>query len=105
MSLPVWKEKFYGENGVSSISDPLQGLSSLEYYGQRPWRPGKLSAEPPDMKKEKDGIQALQYLEKTRVKHSVIILALLSDAIGQFNTYRFVSCLCLSNRTDKYFTL
>ncbi|XP_026677122.1 trafficking protein particle complex subunit 11 [Diaphorina citri] len=71
-----------------TVSDPLQGQSTLDYYGQRPWRPGKLSAEPPDMKKEKDGIQALQYLEKTQVNHSVIIIGLLSDAIGQFNTYR-----------------
>jgi hypothetical protein len=42
----------------------------MEFYGQRPWRPGKLSAEPPDPQLESNGIQALQYLEK-QVAHSV----------------------------------
>jgi hypothetical protein len=51
--------------------DPLTGMEQLEFYGQRAWRPGKLSAEPPDPDKEKLGIQALQYLEKHRVHHSV----------------------------------
>uniref|UniRef100_A0A8D8R6E7 Trafficking protein particle complex subunit 11 n=1 Tax=Cacopsylla melanoneura TaxID=428564 RepID=A0A8D8R6E7_9HEMI len=68
--------------------DPLQGSSTLDYYGQRPWRPGKLSAEPPDPKKERDGIQALQWLEKTRVDHSMIIIGHLGSAMAQFNTYR-----------------
>lgn len=43
----------------------------MEFFGQRPWRPGKLSAEPPDPAKEKQGIQALQYKEKFNVNHSV----------------------------------
>lgn len=51
--------------------DPLAGMEQLEFYGQRAWRPGKLSAEPPDPDKEKLGIQALQYQEKYRVHHSV----------------------------------
>lgn len=50
--------------------DPLEGMDNMEFYGQRPWRPGKLSAEPPDPQKEQNGIQALQYLEK-QVNHSV----------------------------------
>jgi hypothetical protein len=51
--------------------DPLAGMDQLEFYGQRAWRPGKLSAEPPDPSKEKLGIQALQYQEKHRVNHAV----------------------------------
>jgi hypothetical protein len=51
--------------------DPLAGMDQLEFYGQRAWRPGKLSAEPPDPSKEKLGIQALQYREKHQVNHSV----------------------------------
>ena len=39
--------------------DPLISQSSLEYYGQRPWRPGKVSIEPPDMELEQKGISAL----------------------------------------------
>lgn len=46
------------------------GEEKLEFYGQRPWRPGKLSAEPADTAREAVGIQALQYREKT-VNHSV----------------------------------
>lgn len=42
----------------------------MEFYGQRPWRPGKLSAEPPDPHLESNGIQALQFLEK-QINHSV----------------------------------
>lgn len=51
--------------------DPLDGAEDLEFFGQRPWRPGKLSAEPADLMKEKEGIQALQYREKHSVNHSV----------------------------------
>lgn len=50
--------------------DPLEGWQHIEFYGQRPWRPGKLTAEPPDPQMEVNGIKALQYLEK-QVNHSV----------------------------------
>ncbi|XP_020292596.1 trafficking protein particle complex subunit 11 [Pseudomyrmex gracilis] len=67
--------------------DPLVGEEKLEFYGQRPWRPGKLSAEPADTAREAIGIQALQYREKT-VNHSMIIIGLLGNAISQFKVYR-----------------
>ncbi|CAB3373976.1 Hypothetical predicted protein [Cloeon dipterum] len=67
--------------------DPLDGLEDLEFYGQRPWRPGKLSAEPADAVKEKEAIQALQFKEKS-VNHSMIIISLLGSAISQAKTYR-----------------
>ena len=38
--------------------DPLISQSSLEYYGQRPWRPGKVSIEPPGMELEQIGISS-----------------------------------------------
>lgn len=53
--------------------DPLAGEEKLEFYGQRPWRPGKLSAEPADPMKEVLAIQALQHKEKYTVNHSVRI--------------------------------
>ncbi|PSN35312.1 Trafficking protein particle complex subunit 11 [Blattella germanica] len=68
--------------------DPLSGWAQLEFYGQRAWRPGKLSAEPPDPEKEKLAIQALQYLERHQVNHSMAIIGLLGNAISQFKTYR-----------------
>lgn len=54
--------------------DPLIGMEQLEFYGQRAWRPGKLSAEPPDPDKEKLGMVALQYKEKQLVNHSVSVV-------------------------------
>merc|ERR1719370_1775496 len=49
--------------------DPLAVTpQSIEFYGQRPWRPGKQEA--PDLAKEKEGIEALQYRERTQTKHS-----------------------------------
>ncbi|XP_054008075.1 trafficking protein particle complex subunit 11 isoform X1 [Hylaeus anthracinus] len=68
--------------------DPLAGEDKLEFYGQRPWRPGKLSAEPTDPVKEAIAIQALQYKEKHTVDHSKIIIGLLGHAISQFKVYR-----------------
>lgn len=50
--------------------DPLEGMDRMEFYGQRPWRPGKVSTEPPDPSTEANGIQALQYLEN-QINHSV----------------------------------
>ncbi|XP_076160826.1 trafficking protein particle complex subunit 11 gry isoform X2 [Ptiloglossa arizonensis] len=68
--------------------DPLAGEDKLEFYGQRPWRRGKLSAEPTDPEKEAIAIQALQYKEKNTVNHSKIIISLLGNAISQFKVYR-----------------
>lgn len=67
--------------------DPLEGYAHMEFYGQRPWRPGKISSEPPDPQVESNGIQALQFLEK-QTNHSNIIIALYGLAISQFKTYR-----------------
>ena len=67
--------------------DPLAVTAqSTEFYGQRPWRPGK--QEPPDLAKEKEGIEALQYRERTRTKHSQIILDLLRLATEQFEKFK-----------------
>lgn len=67
--------------------DPLQGVNHMEFYGQRPWRPGKLAADPPDPQLESNGIQALQFLEK-QINHSNLIIALYGLAISQYKTYR-----------------
>ncbi|KAJ8940840.1 hypothetical protein NQ318_005286 [Aromia moschata] len=67
--------------------DPLEGANQLEFYGQRPWRPGKVTAEPPDPQVESNGIHAIQFLEK-QINHSNIIIALYGLAISQYKTYR-----------------
>ncbi|XP_077995405.1 trafficking protein particle complex subunit 11-like [Glandiceps talaboti] len=67
--------------------NPLEDADKLEYYGQRPWRQGHQSIDPPDPGKEKEGIQALQYKED-KVDHSWIIIPLLSSAVAQFKKYK-----------------
>ena len=67
--------------------DPLAVTPQpIEFYGQRPWRPGK--QEPPDLAKEKEGIETLQYRERTWTKHSLIILDLLRLATEQFEKFK-----------------
>ncbi|XP_064613188.1 trafficking protein particle complex subunit 11-like [Liolophura sinensis] len=67
--------------------DPLENLNNLDYYGQRPWRQGHQSIEPPDSQTERDGVLALQHLE-TQVDHSWLIIPLLSSAVAQFKKYK-----------------
>ncbi|XP_059480361.1 trafficking protein particle complex subunit 11 [Neocloeon triangulifer] len=67
--------------------DPLDGQQDLEFYGQRPWRPGKLSAEPLDAFKEKEAVCALQ-IKESAVNHSMLIISILGKAITQAKTYR-----------------
>ncbi|XP_071849056.1 trafficking protein particle complex subunit 11-like isoform X2 [Apostichopus japonicus] len=67
--------------------NPLKEKDNLEFFGQRPWRQGHQSIDPPDAQTEKEGIQALQFLE-LQVDHSWIIIPLLSSAVAQFKKYK-----------------
>ncbi|KAH1003355.1 trafficking protein particle complex subunit 11 [Dendroctonus ponderosae] len=67
--------------------DPLEGAESMEFYGQRPWRPGKVAAEPPEPQWESSGIQAIQYLE-SQINHSGVIISLYGLAIAQYKIYK-----------------
>ncbi|KAL7858534.1 hypothetical protein AOLI_G00186360 [Acnodon oligacanthus] len=68
--------------------DPLEtATGALDFYGQRAWRQGHQSIDPPDPEKEKQGILALQLKEKD-VLHSELIIALLSNAVAQFKKYK-----------------
>lgn len=73
---------------VAPVSDLLDGWSKLEFYGQRPWRPGKHSLEPPEQQREMEGIKEVQYHEVKEVNHSDFIIPLFSSAISQFKKYR-----------------
>ena len=69
--------------------DPLISQSSLEYYGQRPWRPGKISIEPPDMELEQKGISALLFRERNlKPTHSEVIVDLFRKAIEHYKIFR-----------------
>lgn len=64
--------------------DPLEGI--VEFYGQRPWRPGRLSADPHDPQKEQAAVLALQFNERN-FNHSAVIISFLGSAITQFKTF------------------
>lgn len=64
--------------------DPMEGI--VEFYGQRPWRPGRLSADPHDPQKEQAAVLALQYNERI-FNHSAMIIGFLGSAISQFKTF------------------
>ncbi|XP_032519488.2 trafficking protein particle complex subunit 11 [Danaus plexippus] len=64
--------------------DPMEGI--VEFYGQRPWRPGRLSADPHDPQKEQAAVLALQYNERI-FNHSAMIISFLGSAISQFKTF------------------
>ncbi|KOB67024.1 Uncharacterized protein OBRU01_20427 [Operophtera brumata] len=64
--------------------DPMDGV--IEFFGQRPWRPGRLSADPHDPQKEQAAVLALQYNERI-FNHSAMIISFLGCAISQFKTF------------------
>lgn len=64
--------------------DPMDGV--VEFFGQRPWRPGRLSADPHDPQKEQAAVLALQYNERI-FNHSAMIISFLGCAISQFKTF------------------
>lgn len=84
----------------------MEAFKQTEFFGQRPWRPGKLGVDSPDPQADSRGIHALQYFEK-QVNHSVsygdfnttiiyktmnifqtIIISMYGFAISQYKTYR-----------------
>lgn len=55
----------------------------------RPWRPGKVAIEPPDMETERAGIRALRFREKASLAdRSEAIVQLLQNAINQLQIFR-----------------
>lgn len=77
------------ETGMGNPApDPQETpTGALDFYGQRAWRQGHQSIDPPDPEKEKQGILALQVKERD-VLHSELIIALLSNAVAQFKKYK-----------------
>ncbi|KAA0193665.1 Trafficking protein particle complex subunit 11 [Fasciolopsis buskii] len=69
--------------GVSAT----EKVDGLEFYGQRPWRQGIQSMEPPNAAKEREGILALQKAELA-VDHSAIIILLLEQTHLQYKRYK-----------------
>ncbi|ESO05264.1 hypothetical protein HELRODRAFT_99127 [Helobdella robusta] len=70
-----------------SCSDLIEALNNLDYYGQRPWRQGHQSIEPPDLREEREGILSLQILEK-QVDYCKIIIPILGYAITHAKKFK-----------------
>lgn len=61
------------ETVINNLTPLSFGESSqLEFFGQRPWRPSRLSLEPADMKAENDGIAAMLIRERHQVDLTVL---------------------------------
>ncbi|XP_050535236.1 trafficking protein particle complex subunit 11 isoform X2 [Daktulosphaira vitifoliae] len=69
-------------------SNPLIGWNNIDFYGQRPWRLIKTISNTDFDALERDGIQALQYYENTKVDHSKSIISFLGNAMKQFKSYK-----------------
>lgn len=72
---------------AATKEDPLANLSTMEFFGQRPWRANSISLEPPNQDLEQSGIQALVLHEK-KFAHSEEIIGLLQKAIDQFRVFK-----------------
>ncbi|BFZ15043.1 hypothetical protein BsWGS_18082 [Bradybaena similaris] len=72
---------------IKSAEVVAEFLGPVEFYGQRKWRQGHQSIEPPDLQVEREGILALQTKER-QVDHSWLIIPLLSSAVAQFRKYK-----------------
>ncbi|XP_060529048.1 trafficking protein particle complex subunit 11 [Cylas formicarius] len=79
--------EFCAKSMAYPYPDPLTNFDKVEFFGQRPWRPGKLSGEPPDPAVETSGIQAIQFLEN-QINHSSLIISLFGLANEQFKIYK-----------------
>lgn len=53
---------------------PYKNPAHLEFYGQRHWRPNRLSLEPSDMKTELEGLAGLLHRDRMEVDLMVTIL-------------------------------
>ncbi|CAH8449953.1 unnamed protein product [Schistosoma bovis] len=62
-------------------------INGLEFYGQRPWRQGIQSIEPPNPTKEREGVLSLQK-EELKVDHSSFIIPLLEQTRLQYKRYK-----------------
>ncbi|KAK4015014.1 Trafficking protein particle complex subunit 11 [Daphnia magna] len=77
------------QTAINNLTPLFFGESSqLEFYGQRPWRPNRLSLEPSDMKTENDGITALLVRERLQVDLTAMIVGALTNAVNQFKNHR-----------------
>ncbi|CAL8107133.1 unnamed protein product [Calicophoron daubneyi] len=68
-------------------SSATEKVDGLEFYGQRPWRQGIQSLEPPNPAREREGILALQKAELA-VDHSELIIPLLEQTHLQYKRYK-----------------
>ncbi|KAK4473809.1 hypothetical protein MN116_003143 [Schistosoma mekongi] len=80
---------YHSSNQLSPTDDvsATEKINGLEFYGQRPWRRGIQSIEPPNPLKEREGILNLQK-EELKVDHSSFIIPLLEQTRLQYKRYK-----------------
>jgi len=73
-----------------SVTTPMPHVSPLhlEFYGQRHWRPNRLSLEPADMKAELDGLAGLLQRDRMEVDLTGLVVGALTQAVNQFKNHR-----------------
>ena len=86
-TIHIFRRKLAEEqcNQEAHYPDPDPLVGQVEFYGQRPWRSGRL--DPVDMQREKEGVLALQHRERTLVRHSQLIIGLQAAALKQFELF------------------
>ncbi|CAH8441777.1 unnamed protein product [Schistosoma turkestanicum] len=72
---------------ATDCQSATEKINGLEFYGQRPWRQGIQSIEPPNPAKEREGILSLQK-EELKVDHSSFIIPLLEQTRLQYKRYK-----------------
>ncbi|CAH8468192.1 unnamed protein product [Heterobilharzia americana] len=79
----------YSPNQLSPVENTsaMEKVDGLEFYGQRLWRQGIQSIEPPNLAKEREGILNLQKAE-LEVDHSTFIIPLLEQTRLQYKRYK-----------------
>ncbi len=76
----------------TDLIDSQQQQQQLEFWGQRSWRAGIQSIDPPDLQKEKAGIELLQQAEMA-VHYSPIVIPLLNSAVAHFKVFQVFHCV------------
>ena len=69
-----WANLVAAAGAEPTTMDVALVAAATEFYGQRPWRPARLSLEPSDMKAESDALAALVKRDRFHVDLTVQFL-------------------------------
>lgn len=95
---------FISKQYSSENPSPIENLTNLEFYGQRPWRQGQQGMEILDHQREREGISCLQEME-SKENLTPLITELFEKAITHFKAFnckrmKQYLCVCMA---EEYF--